>query len=127
MITGEAPLEPAAWVGLASIAVSRGDWLGAKQRWADCIRDFPDHVQLWWRSNLAQAHLQLLELDEAQQLYEQLAADHSENPAGAVGLAILDNRRENWRLAHVRWQACFERFPAMAAPWWYSAHAQALV
>ncbi len=60
------PARAAGWIGLAQIAVMRGDWNSAIDRLQQCITRFPDQAQNWWYGRLAYAQRQLGRLDDAE-------------------------------------------------------------
>jgi tetratricopeptide (TPR) repeat protein len=93
----------------ARIALKRGDWASALQRWQVVIDRF-DH-QLGY-IGAAQVLMRFERLDEAEVLLTQASIRFPTDSGPPTELARLGQRRGDVELAAARWKALAHRFPA---------------
>jgi tetratricopeptide (TPR) repeat protein len=119
--------DPTGYVGLAQVAMRGQRWIEARVRWDEVLQRFGDQAVPGWRAARATVLLQLNCLDEAEQMFRDLAAEPSGQHLGFAGLARAAMRREDWQKALGRWDEAFARCAAFADRSWEVSRAATLL
>ncbi|MCW8930266.1 MAG: glycosyltransferase [Gammaproteobacteria bacterium] len=110
----------------AQQAKKEKNWEIALQLWDKCIQTYKEGELKWWRSEYANALMELGRLDEANQQFNQLKSEFPDFEGGYLGLAKLANKRSDWKLAIKFWGICIQLFDDGKRLWWHANYANAL-
>ena len=91
------------------LAMRRGDWSLASERWSELRREFPDHVAGYVRG--AEALLNAGRTEEAEAVAGEAVSRFPDEPGGYVQRARTAMRRGDWTLASERWGELRAEFP----------------
>jgi tetratricopeptide (TPR) repeat protein len=94
------------------LATRRRDLVEAERIWRSVRERFPDHVDGY--IGYALALRDVSRLDESDAILLEASRRFPENPAIAIDLAQLPERRQDWALASQRWREVTSRFPDLA-------------
>lgn len=119
--------DPTGYVGLAQVAMRGQRWIEARARWDEVLRRFSNQAAPGWLSARATALMHLNCLDDAEQVFRDLAKKPSGQHLGFAGLARAAMRRKDWRQALDRWNEAFARFAECAHPSWDISLAETLL
>ena len=126
-LTLKSGADPTGYVGLAQVAMRGQRWIEACARWDEVLRRFGDQAAHGWRAARAIALMQLNCLDDAEQVFRDLAEDPSGQHLGFAGLARAAMRRKDWPQALRRWDETFARFTECADRSWDVCRAETLL
>lgn len=124
----EAPPEshdPAEWARWAGEASQRRLWDEALARWQRCIEAFESRP--YWLAQKGHALRHLGRLDEAEKLFQDLAADRPRSFNGLDGLAYISSDRGDHQKALAIVERCLEQFPDGPRRGWRRFQAQLLL
>jgi tetratricopeptide (TPR) repeat protein len=117
--------DPQDWAAWGREAVAERRWDEALARFDLCIARFG--VRPHWLSQKANALRRLDRLDEAEAVYNVLAAEHPELSAGLDGLAWTAARRGDYARALELFARCIASYPDKSVPTWTRQRGQLLM
>jgi tetratricopeptide (TPR) repeat protein len=126
-LTLKSGADPTGFVGLAQVAMRGQRWIEACARWDEVLQRFRDQAVPGWRAARAIALMQLNCLDDAEQVFRDLAEEPSGQHLGFAGLARAAMQRKDWRQALGRWDETFARFAACADRSWNICRGETLL
>ena len=103
------------------LAMHRGDWSLASERWGEMRRTFPNHAAGFIRG--ATSLMRAGRLDEADAVAEEAVSRFPDRPEGYVQRAEAAMRREDWAAASERWAELRRAFPEHASGYLRGAEA----
>ena len=115
-----------AQLGLAQLAMRRGSWVEALERWDRILANAASAANPHWRASRAQALLELGRFDEAEAVFDGLLDADPDFERAMSGLARIAMGRGSPFEALERWDRILARAGPAANPHWLLARTQTL-
>jgi tetratricopeptide (TPR) repeat protein len=125
-VTEHIPDKPLGSVGMAQVAMQRGEWQEALTWWDEVIARFGDKPAASWLGGQATALMELGRFEEAETVFLGLTRDFKNESPGFVGLARLAMLRRLWTDALRLWEQVLTRFANESKSHWHYWHANTL-
>lgn len=103
------PDRPEGKIGLARVAARSQQHNLALERWQAIIEQFPEQIEAY--VGKGKALIELGRIDEAKTIFQQLADNYPNNPAGLIELATLHQIYKDWEIALTYWEKCAVKWP----------------